>query len=344
MVSKKSKRNIKNRRKTKRKQKGGSLINITRFANKDGVQMFDLIEKQPYSQSPKYGEMVLSDKQFKVVPYYSSFSMTDLLPELNGEENDLIDLITGKPVNGLQSKQKLVYNHSTRDAQLFLLNQFFLDHIDKDDDFTKEMIRVLTKSDLYKKILGLRILVYIYLGKGNIGVPPDTKDINGLINGTQDINTNPIFDSVLRVNAIPQQENGEIYYQKDFNVIKQSFDLDANKTQISTNIYSNGLLIKCYKEITDDDIKSIMSKLPAADLKKYKLVYSEKNKGTYDNIRYLLINTSIISQKLSGKVNTEALITPQVREAARVEDIARRDANARQGAIVAALAAMIHNP
>jgi hypothetical protein len=158
MVSKKTKRKIKNRRKTKRKQKGGSIINITRLETKDGIPMANLIENQSYSQSQKYGEMAFSNKQFGIIPYYHpSFSMTDLLPKLNGEESDLIDLISGKPVDGLKSKQKIMYSHSAKDMRMFELNRIFLDKIDTkledQDDFTKEMIRILTKTDLYKKIL-----------------------------------------------------------------------------------------------------------------------------------------------------------------------------------------------
>jgi hypothetical protein len=343
MVYKKSKRNIKNRRKTKRKQKGGSIINIVRLTNKNGIPMANLIENQSYSQSPKYGEMVLSNRKFGIIPYYSSFSMMDLLPELNGEENDLIDLITGKQVNGLQSKQKMIYNHTARDMQMFALNQVFLNKIDtkinNQDDFTKEMIRILTKTDLYKKILCLRILVYIYFGKN--GINPDKDDINNSITSIDDIHINPIFNHELRVDVIPQDENGKTYYQKDFDFIKQYFKFGPDITKISTNIYSNRLLIKCYKDITDDDITSIMNRLP--DNKIYSLVYSEKNKGTYDNIRYLLINASIISQALTGMVNMEALITPGNRAVAAANLLVNREAEARQTAITAVIAAIEHN-
>ncbi len=366
MVYKKTKKNIKNRRKTKRKQKGGTVIQISRLANKAGIPMANLLEERPYSQTKEYGEMALSNKQFGVVPFYSSFSMTELLPELNGEEGDLIDLITGKPVDGLQLKQKVMFNHSARDMQMFELNRFFLSQIDINDDFTKEMIRILTKKGLYKKILCLRILVYIYFGKA--GINPDKSDINESIININDIHKNPIFDRSLRVDVIPLEENGKIYYQKDFDFVKQYFDLDNKVTKISTNIYSNGLLMKCYEDITDDDIKSLMNQLPAVDRKKYKLVYSEKNNRTYDNIRYLLINASIISQTLTGMVSMEALITPDERaavanpglqaanpglqaanpglqaanpglQAANIEELAQREAEARQLAINVAIAA-----
>ena len=54
MVSKKTKRNIKNRRKTKRKQKGGSLVNVMRLTNQNGIPIYNLIEEQRLYPSKYY--------------------------------------------------------------------------------------------------------------------------------------------------------------------------------------------------------------------------------------------------------------------------------------------------
>jgi len=320
-----------------------------RLTNRNGIPIYNLIEEQPYSKSKEYGEMVLRDPQFNIIPHYSSFSMMDLLPVLNGEEGDLIDLITGKPVDGLQSKQKMMYNHSARDMQMFALNRVLLQDIDNDDNnFTREIIRILTKTGLYNKLLCLRILVYIYFGH----VDDDKKDLNEIISDIDDIRTTPIFNAALRVDVIPQSVGLIKYYEDDFNYIKSNFNLNVNVNEISTNIYSNGLLIKCYKDITDDDIKSFMN-LFANDKKKYNLIYSEKNKETYDNIRYLLINASIISSTLTqrakyGVAAVRPLANPGLAAVANpglaaANPLVNREAEARHAAITAIIAAMENN-
>ena len=163
-------------------------------------------------------------------------------------------------------KTSMIYSHSTRDSQLFKLNEIFLQEIDKIGDFRKAVIRVLTQKDLYKKVLCLRILVYIYLGKN--GISDDRDDINTRLEDISPINDEANFDDNLSVDVIPQQENGKTYYQKDFDYIKSAFKLN-NINQISTNIYSNGLLTKCYEDIADTDIVSIMNTLTPGDREKY---------------------------------------------------------------------------
>ena len=341
MVIKKTKRNNKNKRKTKRKQTGGKIYEVTQYSNNNSVLLFNILQEIPYWKSKHYNKMVLSNTKFKIVPFFSNFSIHDFLPELDGEEADLINIFTGNPIIDPKLKTSMIYSHSTKDSQLFKLNELFLQQITLSPDFRKAVISVLTRKDLYKKILCLRILVYIYLGKN--GIPDNNGDINEQIEEINSIDNNPIFQDNLSVDVIPQQENGKTYYQKDFNYIKSTFKLNNDVTQIFTNIYSNELLPKCYEDITDDDIVFIMNRLPPDNRVSYKLVYSENNRRTYDNIRYILLNTSIISKDLTGMVNMDALITPDKRENARIEEIARREEVIRNTALIAVLAANEQN-
>lgn len=342
MVVKKTKRNIRNRRKTKRKQRGGDLYEVTRFED-GGVNLFNIMKKTPEHESKEYINHGLTQDNIKIIPFFSRKAKIDnLLPGMDDRGVKLFNLFTGKKNGAITTKRKVMYSHRTEDKLLFELNKLFLTQINLEDDFTKEIIRALTKKDLYKKVWALRLLVYLYLGKE--GTEPDDKDINTLIqeqkDSPDDILLTPIFDSKLSVDSIPEQSNGKTYYQAFFNDIKQVFGLDPNVLKISTNIYSNGLLQKCYDDISSEDIKSIMNKLSANDRKKYSLIYSENDRDTYDNIRYLLINTSIISNKMTGKMDAEALITPGVREADRLNVIATQEEKARQDALLAILAVM----
>jgi hypothetical protein len=341
MVVKKTKRNIRNRRKTKRKQRGGDLYEVTRFED-GGVNLFNIMKKMPEHESKEYINHGLTQDNIKIIPFFSRKAKIDkLLPGMDDRGVKLFNLFSGKKNDAITTKRKVMYSHRTEDKLLFELNQLFLTQINLEDDFTKEIIRALTKKDLYKKVWALRFLVYLYLGKE--GTEPDDKDINTLIEEQKNnpaILDNPFFDPALSVDSIPEQSNGKPYYQAFFNDIKQVFGLDPNVLKISTNIYSNGLLQKCYDDISSEDIKSIMNKLSANDRKKYSLIYSENDRDTYDNIRYLLINTSIISNRMTGKMDAEALITPGVREADRLNVIATQEEKARQDALLAILAVM----
>jgi hypothetical protein len=310
------------------------------------------MKKMPEHESKEYIKHGLTQDNINIIPFFSRKAKIDnLLPGMDNRGVKLFNLFAGKKNDNIKTKRKTMYSHGTEDKLLFELNRLFLTQINLEDDFTKEIIRALTKKDLYKKVWALRLLVYLYLGKD--GERPDYKDINELIQAQKDspdILQNPIFQSSLSVDSIPEESNGKKYYEAIFNDIKRVFGLGPDVLKISTNIYSNGLLQKCYDDISSDDIKSIMNKLSADDRKKYNLIYSEKDRDTYDNIRYVLINTSIISNKMTGKMDAEALITPGVREADRLnviatrEEKARQEEQARQDALLAILVVMARPP
>ena len=77
MVIKKTKRNNKNKRKTKRKQTGGKIYEVTQYSNNNSVLLFNILQEIPYWKSKHYNKMVLSDKKFKIVPFFSNFSIHD---------------------------------------------------------------------------------------------------------------------------------------------------------------------------------------------------------------------------------------------------------------------------
>ena len=235
MVYKKSKRNIKNRRKTKRKQKGGSLVNVMRFANKDGIQMFNLLEEQPYSKSKEYRENV--SNQFGIIPYYSSFSTKDFLPVLEGEENDLIDLISGK-LPDLKIKSKNIFVHSTKDKQLIALNNF----LKNNSDINNKIKALATKLATNPKITTILNIIKEYQ-EGKTYIEPSTTLLKS-----------NLFDSI--------KNNFDKYKKQD--------------KRISTDIYSNGLLEEIYILIDDDVISTITSAI-ANDKQKYNLILSDKN-------------------------------------------------------------------
>jgi hypothetical protein len=235
MVSKKSKRNIKNRRKTKRKQKGGSLVNVMRFANKDDVQMFNLLEEQPYSKSKEYRENVA--KQNGIMPYYSSFSTKDFLPVLEGEENDLIDLISGK-LPDLEVKSKNIFVHSTKDKQLIALNKVLSTNL----DINTKIKALATKLETNPKITTILDIIKEYQ-EGKIYIEPSTTSLKS-----------NLFDAI--------KNNFDKYKKQD--------------KRISTDIYSNGLLEEIYILIDDDIISTITSTI-TSEKSKYNLILSDKN-------------------------------------------------------------------
>ena len=197
--------------------------------------MFNLLEEQPYSKSKEYRENV--SNQFGIIPYYSSFSTKDFLPVLEGEENDLIDLISGK-LPDLKIKSKNIFVHSTKDKQLIALNNF----LKNNSDINNKIKALATKLATNPKITTILNIIKEYQ-EGKTYIEPSTTLLKS-----------NLFDSI--------KNNFDKYKKQD--------------KRISTDIYSNGLLEEIYILIDDDVISTITSAI-ANDKQKYNLILSDKN-------------------------------------------------------------------
>jgi hypothetical protein len=89
---------------------------------------------------------------------------------------------------------------------------------------------------------------------------------------------------------------------------KIQFGLPNNIDLEKLTMYESKILDKLYKEIDDDSVKIIMGIInndrEAPPSHKYKLIYSENNDNTYDNIRYviltLMLNTKILDDAVAA--------------------------------------------
>ncbi len=296
MASKKTKRRNKkkggcnkNKRKTKRQQRGGLIHNISCDANGNNCEnkIYD------FSKSKKYIEIMPI-----VSPNNNNLSVFDFIPKNEGGKT-MIDLLSGK-TDGVNSKNRIEENTFVKTKIDLELEDLYnmIKKPTKYQDIIKNIF--LSKPDLLKKTTILRLLFTLYKGESLKDefvydlVTGYTKIENMIDKGVSQITLrdHPIFFGLIRgtfKNVYPQNHSANI----------------------STNIFKNGLLEDCYRDIGDKDVISFMTVVLDAEKNKFSHIYSPEN---YDYIRqailFFVINRSFedfdLLIKSFGKVITDA--------------------------------------
>lgn len=257
----------KNRRNTKRNQRGGLIHQVMCDINGKNCT-YDLLQ---FLDSIKYS------KRFPIVPPYKKMTPFDFIPKNQEPE---IDLFSGKtddnkkkPIDR-KSIKEVIYVREKEDLEMIDLFEM----MNGDDNLKNAMINIfLSKPDLLKKTTIIRILYKLYKGEelqseivydrtsGNIPI-----DIKG------------------EVKEISGKDQTDLF-QLIRGTFKNKYRPDHSKN-ISTNIFKNGLLEDCYGDISDTDVTDFMTivigVLGGNEKNKFSHIYSPEN---YDYIRQAIL-------------------------------------------------------
>jgi hypothetical protein len=297
----------KHRKKTRRKiKKGGRGVRVYYVPIKEqpGTTkpelLYPIIEDIPLSKAYGKGKYVKNSNGDNIIPHFSeSVSLTDFVPILdNGEEQFVFDMFSGIQPNQ-QVKQSTIYYHSRRDLQMIELYENI--------------------KNKYSEIDGLKLKLVMLLETDR----RVSKKLNDMVNAMK-----TYIDAAAAAAAPDAAVNFKIQFG-----LPNDFDLEK------LSMYESKILDKLYKEINDDSVKIIMGiindRANAPPSHKYKLIYSENNDNTYDNIRYviltLMLNTNILEY--------EAAPAPAPGAAANPGAAAVQGNNNQIPAIIAAIAA-----
>jgi hypothetical protein len=267
MASKKTKRRNKkkggcnkNKRKTKRQQRGGLIHNISCDANGNNCEnkVIDFSESEIYVKMP-------------IVSPNNKLSVLDFIPKNEGGKT-MIYLLSGK-TDGVNRKvpEENIFVKTIIDLELEDLYDMIQDE-PKYQDIIKNIF--LSKPDLLKKTTILRLLFTLYKGES-------LKDefVYDLVTGDTKI---PDIDK--GVSQITLRDHS-IFFGLIRATFKNVYRPDHSKN-ISTNIFKNGLLEDCYRDIGDKDVISFMTVVLDAEKNKFSNIYSPEN---YDYIRQAIL-------------------------------------------------------
>jgi hypothetical protein len=257
----------KNRRNTKRKQRGGLIHQIK--CDTDGKNC--VYSLQQFLDSIKYS------KTFPIVPPYKKTSIFDFIPK--NQENK-IDLFSGKTDNlkkadGTKREpiKEVIYVREKEDLEMMDLFEM-MNREESIKDAMKDIF--LSKPDLLKKTTIIRILYKLYKGE----------DINKDIVYDRTRGNITIGDIKGEVKEITTVEHGD-FFHLIIETFKNKYRPDHSKN-ISTNIFKNGLLEDCYGDISDTDVTNFMTIVIGGlnDKNKFSHIYSPEN---YDYIRQSIL-------------------------------------------------------
>lgn len=232
-------------------------------------------------------------------------SIFDFIPK-NEDGKTMIELLSGN-IDSVKDRKDIdenIYVKKRIDLELEdLYNK--IQTTPKYRDIIKNIL--LSKSDLLKKTTILRLLFTLYKGE-----PLTNAFVYDIVTKIPDIK-NPVKEITLRDHPI------------FFGLIRGTFknvyrpDHSAN---ISTNIFKNGLLEDCYRDIEDKDVISFMTiVIGDNDKNKFSRIYSPEN---YDYVRqailFFVINRSFAEFDLfiqslenvvtDARTNIEAAVAP----------------------------------
>ena len=259
----------KHRKKTRRKiKKGGNAVQVYHIpSDNDTTLLYPIIEVIPLNNGYSKKKYVKDGKD-EIIPYFSgAVSLRDLVPILdNGEEKNVFDMLLGKYVPNINVKQSTIYVHSKRDLQMIELYKNIKNNYLTIHDLKLELLKLLeTNRHVSKKLNDMVDSMKKYIAAAAAAAPA------------------PVDPDVLVA-------------------FKTQFGLPNDIVLEKLSMYESKILDKLYQEIDDDSVKRIMRIINdganAPPSHKYKLIYSENNDNTYDNIRYviitLMLNTDIL--------------------------------------------------
>lgn len=253
----------KNRRNTKRQQRGGLIHNTRCDANGDNC----IHNESEFSESKKY------IREMPIVSPDKKNSIFDFIPK-NEDGKTMIELLSGN-IDSVKDRKDIdenIYVKKRIDLELEdLYNKIQpTQPTQKYRDIIKNIL--LSKSDLLKKTTILRLLFTLYKGEP-------------LTNAFDYDRTSGIEDITGDIKEITLKD-----HPKFFVLIRGTFknvyrpDHSAN---ISTNIFKNGLLEDCYRDIEDKDVISFMTiVIGDNDKNKFSRIYSPEN---YDYVRQAIL-------------------------------------------------------
>ena len=313
----------KHRKKTRRKiKKGGRGVRVyyVPIKEQDGITgpelLYPIIEDIPLSKAYSKGKYVKNPNGDNIIPHFSeSVSLTDFVPILdNGEEQFVFDMFSGIQPDQ-QVKQSTIYYHSRRDLQMIEL-----------------YTNIKTK---YPRIVLLKLELVMLLETDR----RVSKKLNDMVNAMK-----TYIDAAVAA-AAPAA---------DAAAFKTQFGLPNGIVLEKLSMYESKILDKLYKEINDVSVQTIMriinDRTNAPPPHKYKLIYSENNDNTYDNIRYviltLMLNTDLLKDDAiaaapaQDNIQIQTIIDAAAAPAAAAAAPAAAQGNNNQiPAIIAAIAA-----
>ena len=253
----------KHRKKTRRKiKKGGNAVRVYHIpSDNDTTLLYPIIEVIPLSKA--YGKQKyvkdVKDGKDEIIPYFSgAVSLRDLVPILDNGE------------------EKNVFD--------MLLGKYV-----PNINVKQSTIYVHSKRDLQMIVLYKNI-------KNNYLTIHDLK-----LELLKLLETNRHTSKKLNdmVDSMKKYIDAAAAAAANF---KTQFGLPNDIVLEKLSMYESKILNKLYKEIDDDSVKRIMGIINAPanapPSHKYKLIYSENDDNTYDNIRYviitLMLNTKIL--------------------------------------------------
>jgi hypothetical protein len=269
----------KHRKKTRRKiKKGGNGVRVYHIpSDNNNTLLYPIIEVIPLNNAYSKKKYVKDGKDGKdgIIPYFSgAVSLRDFVPILdNGEEKDVFDMLLGKYVPNNKVKQSTIYVHSKRDLQMIELYE-----------------NIKSK---YSEIANLKLVLVMLLETDR----RVSKKLNNMINAMKTYIDAAAAAAADAANAAAAADAADADA-----AFKTQFGLPNDIVLEKLSMYESKILDKLYKEIDDDSVKDIMEFINdpanAPPSHKYKLIYSENNDNTYDNIRYviltLMLNTKIL--------------------------------------------------
>jgi hypothetical protein len=273
----------KHRKKTRRKiKKGGKGIRVYYVPIKEqpGTTetklLYPIIEEISLNKAYDKQKYVKDANGKDIIPFFKeSLSLSDFVPILdNGEENDVLNIFSGKYDSTIKVKQSTIYVHSQRDLQMIELYKYIKTKYSSNNELKLKLVNLLetyTHTPTKLNIMVDAIKKYIAPAAAAPAAAAPA--------------------AAAPAAAAPAAAAPAAF--------KTQFELPNDIDLTKLSMYESKILDKLYKEINDDIVKDIMRIInDDRDAPVHKLIYSVNKDNTYNNIRYviltLMLNTDIL--------------------------------------------------
>jgi hypothetical protein len=279
----------KHRKKTRRKiKKGGKGIRVYYVPIKEqpGTTetklLYPIIEEISLNKAYDKQKYVKDANGKDIIPFFKeSLSLSDFVPILdNGEENDVLNIFSGKYDSTIKVKQSTIYVHSQRDLQMIELYKYIKTKYSSNNELKLKLVNLLeTYTHTPTKLNIMVDAMKKYIAPAPAAAAPAA--------------------AAAAADA----------------AFKTQFELPNDIDLTKLSMYESKILDKLYKEINDDIVKDIMRIInDDRDAPVHKLIYSVNKDNTYNNIRYVILTLII-----NTKILEDAAANPRAAAAAAVQ-------------------------
>ena len=137
----------KHRKKTRRKiKKGGKGIRVYHIpSDSDTKLLYPIIEEISLNKAYDKQKYVKDANGKDIIPFFKeSLSLSDFVPILdNGEENDVLNIFSGKYDSTIKVKQSTIYVHSQRDLQMIELYKYIKTKYSSNNELKLKLVNLL---------------------------------------------------------------------------------------------------------------------------------------------------------------------------------------------------------